>query len=84
VTVPLQRRRKEGHPIPASRFCFQEIFMIVPALTNEPDFRHSGVASGDLADITPTQPSPIKGEGFRMALWEFELRVPRAVFVTAL
>jgi hypothetical protein len=31
-----------------------------------------GVASGDLADITPTQPSPIKGEGFRiLALWEF-------------
>ena len=66
VTVPLQRRRKEGHPIPASRFLLEEILMLVPALTNGPDFRHSRVASGDLADITPTQPSPIKGKGFRM------------------
>jgi hypothetical protein len=65
VTVPLQRRRKEEHPIPASRFCFKEIFMLVPALTNGPDFRHSRVASGDLADITPTQPSPIKGGGLQ-------------------
>jgi penicillin V acylase-like amidase (Ntn superfamily) len=40
--------------------------MLVPALTNGPDFRHSRVASGDLADITPTQPTPIKREGFRM------------------
>ena len=51
-------------------FCFKEIFMLVPALTNGPDFRHSRVASGDPADITPTQPSPmmgpIMGEGFRM------------------
>jgi hypothetical protein len=67
VTVPPQRRRKEGHPIPASRFFrFKEIFMLVPALTNGPDLRHSRVASGDLADITPTQPSRIMGEGFRM------------------
>jgi hypothetical protein len=65
VTVPLQRRRKEGHPIPASRFLLQKI-MLVPALTNGPDFQRSQVASGDLADITPTQPSPIKGKGFRM------------------
>jgi hypothetical protein len=80
VTVPLQRRRKEAHPIPGSRFLPQKI-ILVPALTNGPDFRHSRVASGDLADITPTQPSPIKGEGFRMfgTAEEFELRVPRAV-----
>jgi hypothetical protein len=63
VTVPLQRRRKEGHPIPASHFCFKKV-MLVPALMNGPDFWHSRVASGDLADITPTQPSPIHG-GFQ-------------------
>jgi hypothetical protein len=79
VTVPLQRCRKEGYPIRASRFLLQKI-MLVPALTNGPDLRHSRVASGDLADITPTQPSPIKGEGFRtFGTCEFELRVPRAV-----
>jgi hypothetical protein len=47
-------------------FCFKEIFMLVPALTDGPDFRHLQVASGDLGDITPTQPFPIKGEGFRV------------------
>jgi hypothetical protein len=46
-------------------FCFKEIFMLVPALTNGPDFRHSRVASGDLADITPIQPSSIYGGGLQ-------------------
>src|SRR5204862_4975877 len=33
--------------------------LLVPALTNGPAFRHPRVAGGDLADITPTHPSPM-------------------------
>jgi hypothetical protein len=65
---------------PRKPFLLQKI-ILVPALTNGPDFRHSRVASGDLADINPHPTLPIKGEGFRMfgTAEEFELRVPRAV-----
>jgi len=76
VTVPPQRPAKKDIRSQQAVFCFKEIFMLVPALTNGPDFRRSRVASGDPADITPTQPSPITGEGFRMfGTVEFELRV---------
>ena len=67
VTLPLQRRRKEHIRSRQAVFCFKEIYMLIPELTNGPDFRHSRFANGDLADITPTQPSPIKGEGFSMS-----------------
>jgi hypothetical protein len=79
VTVPLQRRRKEGHPISASRFLLEEILMLVPALTNGPDFRHSRVARGDLADITPTQPFPNESYGIH-TFWQILCVMLRAYF----
>ena len=57
-----QRTSDPSKPFFASRKCF----ILVPALTNGRDLRHSRAASRDLADITPTQPSPIEGEGFRL------------------
>jgi hypothetical protein len=73
--MPLKRAPQRRTFDPSKPFfCFNEILMLVPALTNGPDFRHSRVASGYLAEITPTQPSPIEGEGFRtFGTCEFEL-----------
>jgi hypothetical protein len=67
VPVPQQKHRKEGHPIPSKPvFCPKQMLHPRSALANEPDLRDSRLASGDRADITPTQPSPIKGEDFRV------------------
>ena len=65
VTVPLQRHRKEGHPITAGTiFCLKRSFILVP--TQERTGSTFAVSSRDRLSITPTQPSPIEGEGFRM------------------
>jgi hypothetical protein len=36
------------------------------ALANEPELRDPRLASRDRVGVTPTQPSPIMGEGLRM------------------
>jgi hypothetical protein len=67
VPVPQQERCKEGHPIPRKPvFCPNEMFHPRSALANEPEPRGSRLASRDPVGVTPTQPSPIKGEGVRM------------------
>jgi hypothetical protein len=67
VPVPQQERCKKGHPIPGKPVsCPKAMLHPRSALANEPELRDSRLASRDRVGVTPTQPSPIKGEDFRM------------------
>ena len=70
VPVPQQKRRKKGPPIPSKPVSRpKEMLHPRSAVANEPDLHDARLASRDRAGITPTQPSPIKGEDFRKDVW---------------